>query len=195
MDGQLLLITEARYYRQLFSSFRPSVPLNYQRKVVLIVTYKTKQTWSFLRLWILLYAFMFAIQLTSCQSFTDTTVKSKSAANEAAAIAAFRTISSAETAYSVTHDGDYGTFEDLVKAGNLDARFDGDKPVIGGYVLSIKTTSKDGDVKPASYSVNGDPQQGIAAGSTGTRHLYMDSVDSAIHVNPNQTAGPSDPNL
>lgn len=149
---------------------------------------------SFVRLPIVFLTLTLALLMTSCQSFTDSTVKTKSAANEAAAIAALRTVSSAQIAYSVSHDGDYGTFDELVKAGNLDARFSGDKPVVGGYVLSIKVTPKDTD-KPASYSINADPQQGVAAASTGTRHLYMDSVDSTIHVNAKQAASSSDPQL
>lgn len=165
------------------------------RKVVLIVAQKTRQAESFFRFLIVLFAMTLALLVTGCQSFTDTTVKTKSAANEATAIAALKTISSAQTAYSISHDSDYGTFDDLVKAGNLDARFSGDKPVIGGYVLSIKVTPKDADAKPASYSINADPQQGVAAASTGTRHLFMDSTDSSIHVNAKQAASSGDPQL
>ena len=136
-----------------------------------------------------------ALVVVGCQTVTDTTVKSKSVANEAAALGALRTISSAQAAYSNSHDGDYGTFEELVKAANLDARFGGDRPIVGGYVLTIKVTPKDPAVRPASYAINADPQVDIAAGSTGTRHFYMDSVDAAIHVNAKQAASASDPQL
>ena len=153
------------------------------------------KTPTFFRFLIAFIAMTLALLVSGCQSYTDSTVKTKSAANEAAAIGALRTISSAQTSYSISHEGDYGTFEELVMAGNLDARFTGDRPVIGGYVLTIKVTPKESEVKPASYAVNADPQQGIAAGSTGTRHLFMDSVDGTIHVNAKQTAGSADPPL
>lgn len=149
------------------------------------------------------FALALALMLGACQSSTNSNtstttnplVGTKSAANETAAIGALRTISSAQSAYSVSHDGDYGTFEELVKAGNLDVRFSGDRPVVGGYILTMKVTAKGSDALAGSFVVNADPQQDVAAGSTGSRHFYMGSTESTIHVNAKQAASSSDPQL
>jgi hypothetical protein len=125
---------------------------------------------------------------TACQQHTEQITNTKSAANETAAIGALRSIASAQSLYSVTHNGEYGTFEQLVSGGNLDSRFKGEQPVIGGYVLKMKASGQ-------IYSVNADPQQAVAAGSTGSRHFYLDSTDNNIHVNPQQPASASDPTL
>jgi uncharacterized Zn-binding protein involved in type VI secretion len=128
--------------------------------------------------------------IASCEQYTKTTVGTKSAANETAAIGALRTISSAQTGYSATHEGDYGSFAELVTGGNLDVRFGGDRPVIGGYVFSMKVTSKG-----TGMAAGSDPQQDVAAGSTGGRHFFIGSTDSAIRVNDKQAASSSDPQL
>lgn len=148
----------------------------------------------FVRLRVVLFTLAVGLFSTSCQSYTDTTVKSKSAANETLAISALRTISSAQTSYSVSHDGDFGTFEELVKAGHLAVRFSGNSPVVGGYVLTMKVSPKDSSGSAASYAVNADPETSVAAGSTGTRHFFMDSTNT-IHVNAKQSAGAGDPQL
>lgn len=152
-----------------------------------------QQKTSTQKLLILLFAILIA--LAGCQSVSNVPVKTKSAANEASAVAALRTIASAQAMYSTTHEGDFGTFEELVGAGNLDTRFSGDRPIVGGYVLTIKIRPKDSGGNPASYEVNADPQSDVAAGSTGNRHLYVDSKDSVIRVNAKQAASSSDPQL
>jgi hypothetical protein len=132
---------------------------------------------------------------TACQSHTEKITGGKSAANETAAIGALRAIASAQTVYATTHEGNYGTFAELVQAGNLDVRFSGERPVIGGYVLTMKVAPKVSDGQMGSYTVNADPQQAGAAGSTGTRHFYMDSSDNAVRVNATRPASASDPTL
>lgn len=146
------------------------------------------------RLLIGLNVVLLALVFNSCQSFSETTVKTKSAANEAVVIGALRTISAAQTAYSISHEGEYGTFEELVKAGNLDARFSGARPITGGYELTIKVAPKDSSGTGATYAINADPEKNVAAGSTGSRHFFMDSTN-VIRVNPKQPAGASDPQL
>ncbi|MBV9957989.1 MAG: hypothetical protein JO360_06180 [Acidobacteria bacterium] len=134
--------------------------------------------------------------LTSCDSYTNTTVGSKSAANEAAAIGALRTIASAQAKYQATHDtGEFGTFEDLVKEGMLDVRFSGAQPVVGGYVFNMTAFPRNNAGGPnPSYAVTADPQGGVAAAATGNRYFYLDST-GVIHFNKKQTATASDPPL
>lgn len=125
---------------------------------------------------------------TACQTHTEKITDSKSAANETAVIGALRSIASAQSLYAVTHNGEYGTFDQLVGGGHLDSRFKGEQPHIGGYVLTMK-------VSAGSYAVNADPQAGIAAGSTGNRHFYLDATDNAVHFNRQRAASSSDPTL
>lgn len=131
----------------------------------------------------------------ACQQYTETTVNTKSAANETVVIGALRAIASAQTIYSTTHEGNFGSFDELVNAGNLDARFSSAQPVIGGYKLTMKVTTKDAGGQAPAYAVNADPQQNVAAASTGTRHFYMESSDGLIHANTKQAATASDPPL
>jgi hypothetical protein len=49
--------------------------------------------------------------------------------------------------------------------------------------------------RPASYTVNADPQQNVAEASTGNRHFYLGSSDGVIRVNAKQSASASDPPL
>jgi hypothetical protein len=150
---------------------------------------------EFSSLSVMLFIMAISFAWTACQTHTDTLVRSKSTANETVAIGALRSIASAQSAYSITHEGNYGTFAELVDGGNLDSRFAGESPVMGGYVLKLKTTPKDSGGRAASYSVNADPQEALPAGSTGSRHFYLDASDNAIHVNAKQTASSSDPTL
>lgn len=114
--------------------------------------------------------------------------------NETSAIQVLETIRKEEANYSLGHRGEYGTFEQLIKDGSLDERYTGDKPVVNGYVFTIKLIQKSSN-QPASYTVNADPQvaEGIAA--TGKRHFYVDPNVSTIRENPDQPATASDPPL
>ncbi|HEY0546956.1 MAG TPA: hypothetical protein VGC91_16380 [Pyrinomonadaceae bacterium] len=149
------------------------------------------------RLTTILFACAATLLATACgDEVKKATVGSKSAANEGAAIGALRTVASAESTYSASHDGDYGTLAQLVESGQLDARFGGSSPIVGGYVLTMRVSPQDtAGGRPASYAVNADPQQNVAEASTGNRHFCLDSSDGAIHVNAKQTASASDPPL
>ena len=82
-------------------------------------------------------------------------------------------------------------FEQMLKDGMLDQRFNGATPVVEGYVFTMKVIPKSTN-QPASYTVNADPQQSEGVGATGKNHFYADSNASTIHVNPDQPASPSD---
>ncbi len=138
-------------------------------------------------LWIVIFATMLA---TACQTYTDTLTRGKTAADETIVMTALRSIASAQVMYAVEHQDNYGTFEQLVSNNNLDSRFSGERPVIGGYVLTMKLTPPVSGVQAASYAVNADPQP--TAGAASARHFYIDSTGNAIHVNEKQPATASD---
>ncbi len=143
----------------------------------------TEQTTRYL---VIAFLLVMSCALLACQSYTTGLQKGVTRADETAAISALHTISVAERTYSMSSGGSYGTFEQLVKSGNLDSRFSDDKPKMRGYVLSLKLTT-DPDLSAGSYSANADPE----APQTG-RHFYIDSASGVIHVNDSQPAGASD---
>jgi type IV pilus assembly protein PilE len=114
--------------------------------------------------------------------------------NETSAIQVLETIRKEQANYALGHRGEYGTFEQLIKDGSLDERFAGDKPVINGYIFSVKVTPKSSN-QPAAYSINADPQVGDGLAATGKRHFYVDPNVSTIRENPDQPATASDPPL
>ena len=133
--------------------------------------------------------FVMSCATLSCQSYTEGLQKGVTRADETAAISALHTISVAQRTYSMSSGGSYGTFEQLVKSGNLDSRFSNDQPKMRGYVLSMKLTA-DPDLSAGSYNANADPEPP----QTG-RHFYIDSASGVIHVNDSQPAGASDKTL
>jgi hypothetical protein len=126
-----------------------------------------------------------------CQKYTTGMQQSVSRADEASAILALRAISTTQRNFSISNDGNYGTFEQLVAAG-LDERFKGDKPKVSGYVWTMNVTAKTQGAPEGSYSVNADP---AGSGSQAGRHLYMDSSSGIIHINASQPATAGDPAL
>jgi prepilin-type N-terminal cleavage/methylation domain-containing protein len=106
--------------------------------------------------------------------------------NEAATLQNMRTIAAVQIQYFNTHQRSFGTFEQLTKDGGLTSKFGGNPPVADGYTYTLKVVPKT-PTSTSSYTLNADPQD------TAANHFYIDSNDSAIHVNPAQAAGPSDP--
>jgi len=127
----------------------------------------------------LLIAFAF---LVSCQSYSTGLQQSMARADETSAVAAMKTISTAQQAYAISNSGSYGTFQQLCVSGHLDERFNSTKPEIKDYVLSM-------EVGENSYALNADP---TGAGGTAGRHLYMDSSSPLIRVNATQPATAKD---
>ncbi len=112
--------------------------------------------------------------------------------NETSAIQTLETVRKLQAGYMMSHRGEYGTFEQLMKDGSLDERFAGDKPVINGYTFSMKVTPKSSN-QPASYALNADPQVADGIGATGKRHFFVDPNVSTIRENDEQPASASDP--
>ncbi|MCU1263830.1 MAG: Prepilin-type N-terminal cleavage/methylation protein [Acidobacteria bacterium] len=125
----------------------------------------------------------------ACQSYTRTLQQSVERADETAAIGALRSTFAAQQTYSVSNNGGYGNFAQLVQGGFLDSRFAGENPKFKGYVLSMVVKNGGGSAE-GSFAINADPeppQQG--------HHFYMDSSSGLIHSNATQPAGVSDPSL
>ena len=125
----------------------------------------------------------------SCQSYTTTLTESPKRVDEGVTIPTLRSISTAQAAYSLRNDGNYGTFTQLSEGGYLDSRFNSRQPVLNGYMLTMTTSEKSAD--GPSYSCNADPEN-TTANAKG-RHFYIDSSSGIIHINPTQQASANDP--
>ncbi|OIO38904.1 MAG: hypothetical protein AUJ75_02090 [Candidatus Omnitrophica bacterium CG1_02_49_10] len=97
-------------------------------------------------------------------------------ANETAAVATLRTVSTAEEAYRAAQTvPTYTDFATLVADGYLDARFDGAAPEVRGYTLSFTVAAATN-----VYEVTSAP---TAAGVTGVRTFVID--ESGVIVDGN----------
>ena len=124
----------------------------------------------------------------SCQQYTTGLKQDVGRADEIAAIAALHSVAMAQRSYAATNSGDYGTFQQLAQGDYLDSRFNTDKPELAGYVLTMLTQKSEGE--PSRFSCNADPTRATAQAS---RHFYIDSDSTQIHVNPSRPANASDP--
>ena len=124
-------------------------------------------------------------------------MQSKMRANEAAAVASLRNITTAEVVYSTSYGIGYSTalvklggtlvIPDVNNAGLIDdvlAR--GTK---SGYIFTYTVASTDANGNVMDYNLLADP---INPGVTGTRHFYTDT-SAVIRQNQSAAAGPSDP--
>lgn len=141
-----------------------------------------------LRLLIAGFLLISCIASLNCQSYTTGLQKGASRADETAAISTLGVISRAQTAYSLSNSGDYGTFEQLVNGGFLDGRFSNSEPKLYGYIFTMSVNSKAGSTD-GSYSLNVDPDPALKVSG---RHFYIDSSSSDIHVNESQRASARD---
>ena len=134
---------------------------------------------------------MIALLISACsKQQVETYQKAPNKADEAAAVRALQNIFRAETQYMNIHEGNYGTFDDLVKDNMLDQRFAGNAPTLLGYVFTIKVKPDSGE--GSSYSANADLKD---ASAPGARFLYIDSTSNVVRANPKQRASASDPPL
>jgi len=122
----------------------------------------------------------------SCQNYSSGLQQSVTRADETVATGALRTISVAQQTYSVSNEGNYGTFPELAAGGYLDERFNSDKPALRNYVLTMEVVKGSG---APFYSCNADP----AGDGPQGRHFYMDSKSNGLHANATQPATASDP--
>ena len=139
---------------------------------------------------LLVSASLFGLACSSKQ--VETYQKAENRTNEAAAIRALQNIFRAQTQYSLTHSGAYGTFDELVAEGSLDRRFAGNAPVLEGYVFTIMRVGDQDSSPGSSFTVNADPQD---AASPSARHLYIDSTSNVVRANASRAATANDPPL
>jgi hypothetical protein len=134
----------------------------------------------------LLLAFLSAL---SCQSHTEVLNQGQDRAGETVAISTLQQVAKAQVAYSVSNEGNFGSFEQLTTGGYLDSRFNSSKPVIHGYALSMTTKDRSG-VSEASFTCNADP---VGGGNGSGRHFYIDSTSSQVRANAGAVASANDP--
>jgi len=130
--------------------------------------------------------FLTGLGALSCQSYTTTLVESPGRVDERVALSTLRLISSAQTAYSLSNSGAYGSFDQLVAAGHLDSRFSSSQPRVGGYLLTMTVASSGAE---SSYYCNADPDP--AANQKG-RHFYLGSASPEIRFNLTKAATAND---
>jgi len=115
--------------------------------------------------------------------------------NETAATQTLDRIRTYQAQFASRNRGKFGKFDDLVRVSGLDEKFAGERPVVNGYIYTRKIEDAS-ESKPASYSVNADPQVGEGVTATGTRHFYTDSSLGTIKgTDENRPAKADDPSI
>ncbi len=98
----------------------------------------------------------------------------------AAATSITQTFRPAQAQYASRHQGKFAKdFDELIKAGAVDEKFKGSKPVINGYIFEMKVDEPSGN-KPAFWSITADPQLDSGFSATGKRHFYFDSTLNSV---------------
>ena len=116
--------------------------------------------------------------------------------NETAATEAVHTIRKLQVQYAAMNKGIFArNFDELIKRVSLDENFAGERPVVNGYIFTLKTQERT-QTQPAFYSINADPQVSEGITATGYRHFYFDSTLSTIKSTAeNRPAKPDDPTI
>jgi prepilin-type N-terminal cleavage/methylation domain-containing protein len=115
--------------------------------------------------------------------------------NETAAQQTLDNLRKFQIDYAGKHQGKFASFAELIQSGHLDERFTGDAPVVNGYVFTMRIEDRT-SAKPATYTVNADPQVSTGVQATGTRHFYTDSSLGTIKsTDENRPAKADDPSI
>ena len=113
--------------------------------------------------------------------------------NETAAVQSMDNLRKFQAQYASTHRGNFASFDELIKAVDLDRKFAGEAPVVNGYVFTMTVTPASAS-GPAKYDLWAEPQTTGATGS-GTRHFFTSSTLSTIKANDNQKASETDDSI
>lgn len=117
------------------------------------------------------------------------------AGNETAAAQSMNQIRTIQTSYAGKNRGKFANFDELIRIAGLDEKFAGERPVVNGYIFSM-TIEEQSTNKPASYTLNADPQVAEGVSATGTRHFYTDSTIGSIKAtDENRPAKAEDPSI
>src|SRR5262245_26562326 len=103
-------------------------------------------------------------------------LRSRQAANESAAVASVRTVTTAEITYLSSSGGNYGDIPKLVGAGLLDTGFNGTK---SGYQYGISTSGLD-------YTITAYP-----ASTNNGRYGYYSVPDGVVRYSTDATLAPT----
>lgn len=103
-------------------------------------------------------------------------LRSRQAANESAAVASTRTITTAQVMYLSSSGGNYGTISMLVGAGLLDSGFNATK---GGYTYVVTSTGTD-------YTIFATP-----ASTNNGRYGYYSTPDGVVRYSTVTTLAPT----
>ena len=103
-------------------------------------------------------------------------LRSRQAANESAAVASVRTVTTAEVTYLSSSGGSYGSLTQLVSAGLLDTGFNGTK---SGYSYSISNSATD-------YTIFANPSS-----TNNGRYGYYSVPDGVVRYSTDSTLAPT----
>lgn len=109
--------------------------------------------------------------------------------NETAAATSVRQITERQAQYAARKK-DFANFDELVKETGFNENFKGEKPIVNGYVYTLKVEKRAAG-KTAFWSVNADPE----SANGGTRHFYTDSSLGNIRFNDEGEANAQSPPL
>jgi prepilin-type N-terminal cleavage/methylation domain-containing protein len=116
-------------------------------------------------------------------------VQSGNETTTAQALMTFRTV---QAQYASRHQGKFAKdFDELIKSGSLDEKFKGTKPLVNGYIFEMKVEEPSGN-RPASWSINADPQVDSGLSATGKRHFYFDSTLNGVKSTDEQRPAKAD---
>jgi hypothetical protein len=102
-------------------------------------------------------------------------------------VASLKTIRNAQTSCYAHTSGRYGSFDQLVRNQSLPRSFAGERPIVLGYIFTLKFTQVNGDYDTgAAYTVNADPVGGKGP------HFFLDK-QHVIHYRDKQAAAETDP--
>jgi prepilin-type N-terminal cleavage/methylation domain-containing protein len=113
--------------------------------------------------------------------------------NETTAAQQMKNLQGFESQYAARNKGNFATFDELIKAVQLDEKFAGEAPVVNGYVFTMVITPASSN-SPAKYEIWADPQASGVSG-TGTRHFYTSSAISTIKGNDEGKAKETDASI
>jgi hypothetical protein len=151
--------------------------------IIIVTTSKTKGAHMF-RYFTVVLLLLACVPLAGCQKYTSGLTQGAARSDEAVVYSNFRSIMLAQSAYHVS-TGSYGTFQQLIDGGYLDARFKGDNPVVQEYKYTMTVTEKSPDEPVASFTCNADPER---TGDRAGKHFFIDSNSNDVHVNATQPA-------
>src|SRR6476620_6397252 len=106
--------------------------------------------------WLILGGCLGLVLFASCQQYTGAMKETRDMAGETVAISSLNQVAKAELAFSVSNEGNFGSFEQLTQGGYLDSRFSGNQPVIHGYTFTLNVSPRSGSSEP-TFTCNADP--------------------------------------